>query len=453
MPGGCCEQWKALCCACSLFQIFISLDEWELEKKSLTKTRSARKKEEMEVKALNKKKKELQKQELPPMPTQHNDVTELVMTYMGDILDEDEIDLSDDDYDDDDDDDEDEKSDVDDGRKKQGGKYDAVPSKSRESSHMPTKIDVIQVTIPAGHYGGSVFQIDNGSGDVLEVIVPVGGKPGMKMQVPNTAPTSPLPPPPPQQKPTVVKDGTIQVTIPPGHFAGHIFYIQSSRGDVMEVVVPVGGQPGMKMQVPNAFSELLAPLAPVPQSSTTTPPLPPTSTSTASATATTTHHQHLHKKKSKKSKKIQVTIPDGCFGGDIFELKPAGGGENIKVRVPPGGEPGMRVQIRIPSIKKASSPSSPAPSQKEKKPTPLRKQPPVMRESPRNKQKEITTEKAISKQKQKKSTAVVTIPSGVTEGEPFVALDANTGLQVLVIVPPGAQAGMVMRAEVVEDTV
>ena len=142
VPGGCCEEWKAMCCACSLFQIFISLDEWDLEKKNLTKTSSAKKKEEMKLKAIQMKKKKLQEAELPPIPTQLNDITELVMTYMGDIMDDDEDDLSDDE---DDEDVVEYDVDRDIGKTKpQGHKYNVIPTDSRESSHMPTKIDVVQ---------------------------------------------------------------------------------------------------------------------------------------------------------------------------------------------------------------------------------------------------------------------------------------------------------------------
>jgi hypothetical protein len=492
VPGGCCEEWKSVCCACSLFQIYVSLDEWSQEKKGLTKTRSAKKKEEMRLKALQMKKKKETEGQLPTLPTQNNELTELVMTFMGDIMDDDEDDLSDDD-----DEDEDEVVDYDDDvTQNKNGNYSAIPSDSRESSHMPTKIDVLQVTIPPGHFGGSVFQIENKAGDVLEVTVPAGGKPGMKMQVPNKTATPP-PPPACEDNAVMVQDGTIQVAIPPGHFAGHMFLIQSSRGDVMEVVVPQGGKPGMKMHIPNSFSQLLTPPAapsaapPVPVRTATPPqqqqqqqqqqqPTQLSSTQTDAAPKTTTKRKKIKKQRSSSpkrhtspsgSRRIQVTIPEGCHGGDIFQLDIfADKGENIKVRVPQGGQPGMRVQIRIPSSKNLAAakatgapppPYSSTSSTGQEKQTPLRKQPPVMRDSPnKNKKKEDKVTRHAygsyggggKKIKKKIPSACVTIPSGVVEGEPFVALDANTGQQVLVIVPPGAKAGMVMNAEVVEDS-
>lgn len=465
VPGGCSEEWKGLCCACSLFQIYISMDEWEMEKKSLTKTNSARKKEEMMLKAAQMKKKKKEEEKLPPIPTQHNNITELVMTYMGDIMDDDEDDLSDDeDYSDAEEDDPTEYYFQD-----SEHKDNAMP---RAPSPMPpTKVDMVQVTIPPGHFAGSIFQIENNAGDILEVVVPTGGKPGMKMQVPNQvkgggAGTSSPPPPPSydsvaqQESSTVeVPDGVIEVAIPPGHFEGAIFLIQNRQGAVLEVEVPAGGRPGMKMQVPNAFSQIPAPVAgttttpapaprvkpkPIARVKSETypdPPEPPASSSTKPP--------ELKKTKSKKrsvsphgSRKIQVTIPEGVGPGDVFELQPAhshshrggAGSGNIKVRVPQGGRPGMRILIRLPSL------SSPEKEPKKVKEVPLRKQPPVMRDSPRNKQR-----------KQQTRTVMATIPSGVVEGEPFMALNTSTGHQLLVIVPPGARAGMVMAVQVVDD--
>ena len=344
---------------------------------------------------------------------------------------------------------------------------------------------LLLVTIPPGHFAGSVFQIENKTGDILEVVVPAGGKPGMKMQVPNqTTPRSSPPPPPMQQPPSImVQAGTIQVAIPAGCFEGSVFCIQSPHGDVMEVVVPSGGRPGMKMQIPNAFSQLLTvsppppPLPPTP----TTAPVPPIRNTTPPPSTDNKNTKKMKRQRSGSpkrstsqdgSRKIQVTIPEGCGPGDIFELQPTRANStegNIKVRVPQGGKPGMRVLIRLPSTATASS--APPPEQQPKdtkkkekkkktKAQPLRKQPPVMRESPKHKQSpDKVTRHAFGSAggggkpiKKNSSLATVTIPSGVAVGEPFVALDTGSGQQVLVIMPVDAKPGMVMSAEVVEDS-
>ena len=453
IPRGCWEECKACCCACSLFQIYVSIEAWEEEKKELTKSDSAR--------LRDKKKKEkgiVKSTELPAIPAQRNELTELVMTYMGDIMGEDEDSLVDDDdeYLNDDD------FDVGGGKTRNGDKYNAVPTEYRESSHMPTKLDLIQVTIPPNHFAGSVFQIENKAGEVLEVVVPPGGKPGMKMQIPNTTVPSTLPNPPQNAKTPEPKSymepqgGFVRVTIPDGRHAGDVFHIQSSDGDVIEVVVPAGGKPGMKIQVPT----MKVPAASSQQNRATTPPAPPISTK-SEPDSKQKNAKKIKKQRSTSPKmatapsgerKVQVTIPAGCKAGDIFELKPKSGkGENIRVRVPPGGQPGMRVLIRLPSLN-----SSEETMKSDSKP--LRKQTPVMRESPRkDKREDKVTRHAYGsyggggKPVKKKPTATVTIPSGVAVGDPFMALDANTGQQVLVIVPKGAKPGMVMVADVVED--
>jgi hypothetical protein len=466
VPGGCWEEWKGCCCcSCSLFQIFVSLDEWSDVNKPVASSRHAAKGKNTLTKAQQQKK--AKKDAIPSvLPTQQNEMTQLVMTYMGDILDE-----SDEDYDSEDDEEEefdvvDLKTNANGNNKstgKQTGNYQSLPNDTRESSHLPTRIDLLQVTIPPGHSAGSIFEIENTFGEILEVVVPQGGKPGMKMQVPNKAPL-PQPPSANQQNsnPIMVQDGNLQVTIPPNHFAGSMFYIQSSRGDVMEVVVPAGGKPGMKMQIPNSFSQLLTrPEPPVPPRKDSPPPeggetarqqkpLLPTGDSKKK--------KKLHKQKSGASTRstspsgarvIQVTIPEGCYEGSIFELRPTNGkGENIKVRVPKGGKPGLRVQIRVPS----------QPSTAAKKNTPLRKQQPVMRDSPKSKDK--VTRHAFGSYggggkpitNNQPHTASVTVPQGVSEGEPFVALDGNTGQQVLVIMPKGAVPGTVIDTPIVHDT-
>jgi len=476
VPGGCCEEWKACCCACSLFQIFVALEEWDLENQPAQKTTATKNQKGKNSKAPKQQgQKKPKNEDAIPLPVhQQNEMTQLVMTYMGDILGE-----SDSDYETDEEDEE--EFDVVEvptkvNPPKQNGNYESIPSNSRDSSHMDTRIDVLQVTIPPGHFGGSIFEIENNFGEILEVEVPAGGKPGMKMQVPNKAPAqsqnTPSGPMQQDNNPIMVKEGTMQVIIPPNHYAGDMFYIQSSHGDTMEVVVPTGGQPGMKMQIPNAFTDLInRPPPPQPAAKGRTTP-PPPGIVQQQKPKLPKHDSKKSKKKLKKSKSgastrstspsgarvIQITIPEGCTEGSIFELHPTSGkGENIKVRVPKGGRPGMRVQIRVPSFKTAST-APPKPSPSSDKATPLRKQQPVMRESPKKKDDKITRHaygsyggggKPI---KPKHPTASVTVPQGVAEGEPFVALDGNTGQQVLVIMPAGVTPGEVIDAPIVHDT-
>jgi hypothetical protein len=46
------------------------------------------------------------------------------------------------------------------------------------------------------------------------------------------------------------KAASLRVQIPPGHFAGSKFEVESPNGDAILVVVPPGGKPGMSMDVP-----------------------------------------------------------------------------------------------------------------------------------------------------------------------------------------------------------
>lgn len=189
LPDDSCDTcFKGCCFPFSIFQLFVSLEVWELERKHMEK-----------------KKRDMENLRQPNT----NQATKLVLKHFDQSIDM--IPTSQLDKDDDikskksnksvkDEDDDDKVKSRKPSSKSRGGDNDddddrSTRSKQRTLKSIPSNeypdmavipsVAVLKVTIPPNHFEGSTFIVANARGQEIMVKVPKGGKPGMRMEIPD----------------------------------------------------------------------------------------------------------------------------------------------------------------------------------------------------------------------------------------------------------------------------
>lgn len=393
--GSCCDDVRGSCIACSLFQIYVSLEEWVLGTKQAKTTLDQQRTDPIEI-------------QLPAGG--QNEITELVMSYIGDVGDDDiDAQLLESESDSDSD------SDIE-------INASACQSGKCDSSSASQGSDFIQVVIPEGCSSGSIFTIALAGGDHVEVVVPEGGRPGMKMQIPNTSAVASSSG---AKANNATPPKTIQVKIPDDHYGGDMFFIQNSAGEKLEVVVPEGGRPGMNMQVPAVFSSSSQNLQVIGTKESSSRPNEVCNTKgirqkkESSSDAKKPRDDVKIPKIVVKDGMIHVPIPPGHLPGSMFEVKSSKGAV-IPIIVPEGAKPGMI--LRVPEATEESTKSNKGSSEVKKR---------NFVRSPSN-------------------TFRVTIPQGLKAGDKF-EVRSSSGKSIKIQVPKGGKPGMKVRIRKKED--